>query len=74
MQMYIRELSSYLEASFSTGKQIDFDIEVWDIEFDIAQVIPMGVLLNEIITNAIKYAFTGKEKGNINITMQTQNE
>ncbi len=74
MQMYIRELSSYLEASFSTGKRIIFDIEVCDIELDIAQAIPIGLILNEIITNAIKYAFIGKENGNINITMQMQNE
>lgn len=69
MQTYITELSDYLKTSFNNGKEIDFLINVDEILLDISQAIPIGLILNEIITNAIKYAFEERAAGNIQIKM-----
>ena len=36
---------------------------------DVSQAVPLGLVLNEVITNSIKYAFPGKKKGEISISM-----
>ncbi len=69
MQTYITELSDYLKTSFNNGKAINFLINVDEVLLDISQAIPIGLILNEVITNAIKYAFEGREAGNIQIKM-----
>ncbi len=69
MQHYIRELTDYLETSFNTKKKILFDLKLDDIELDISQAIPIGLILNETITNAIKYAFSPGTDGVVSIGM-----
>ncbi|MEO8108796.1 MAG: sensor histidine kinase [Ginsengibacter sp.] len=70
MQSYITELSDYLKTSFNSGREINFIIDVDAIELDISQAIPVGLILNEAITNAIKYAFKAREAGAIQIKMK----
>jgi two-component system, sensor histidine kinase PdtaS len=70
MQTYVQELVSYLEVSFKPSQPIRFDIQVEAIELDISQAIPVGLILNEAITNAIKYAFQGTEGGTISVVMK----
>lgn len=71
---YIRELTEYLEASFVTGDRIIFTLDLEPLEIDIAQAIPLGLILNETITNSIKYAFADNEQGIIKITMHKKDK
>lgn len=41
------------------------------ISFGINIAIPCGLIVNELLTNSIKYAFTGKEKGTITIDLRS---
>jgi two-component sensor histidine kinase len=41
---------------------------------NIDTVIPLGLILNELITNCYKYAFKGREKGNIEIRLQQKDK
>ncbi|WP_354360194.1 histidine kinase dimerization/phosphoacceptor domain -containing protein [Pedobacter sp. UYP30] len=72
LKQYIRELIDYLDASFITGTKLFFNFAVDNIDLDISQAIPIGLILNEAITNSIKYAFTETDSGTIGISI-TQN-
>jgi two-component sensor histidine kinase len=74
MQSYIRELTDYLKTSFSTDNKISFDLKLDDVELDISQAIPIGLILNETITNAIKYAFSSGADGVVAIVMQNNDD
>ena len=69
MPTYIHELVAYLKDSFDTG-YIQFKVTVCDVLLDVSQAVPIGLILNEAITNAIKYAFTNGQDGTIAITLQ----
>jgi two-component sensor histidine kinase len=69
MQAYIEELTSYLDDNFNVNNRIKFQLYVSPIELDIAQAVPLGLIINEIITNAIKYAFPDNSQGMISISM-----
>jgi two-component sensor histidine kinase len=69
MAVYLPELLHYLADSFGTGNRIRFQTNIDNIHLDISQAIPAGLILNEAITNSIKYAFPGNKDGIIEIEM-----
>jgi two-component sensor histidine kinase len=69
MSLYIRELVSYLAESFETAQRIRFELQLASIEMDVSEAVPLGLILNEAITNSIKYAFPGSRDGVISISL-----
>jgi two-component sensor histidine kinase len=68
---YLRELSSELFMSYQVNPEaIDLEIDVDDIELDINAALPLGLLLTELITNSLKYAFPGGRKGRLQVNLQ----
>lgn len=74
MPNYIKELVEYLKESFNTGQRIRFEINVAPLELDVAQAVPLGLILNESITNSIKYAFPENHTGMIKVTLEKVKE
>lgn len=70
MTVYIRELVSYLSDCFNTGQRIRFEYDIDQVEMDVSQAVPLGLILNEAITNSIKYAFPDDRKGLIKISLK----
>jgi two-component sensor histidine kinase len=70
MPAYVADLLEYLADSFDTRKRhIRFEQVIEPFNIDLAQAVPLGLVLNEAITNAIKYAF-GTDGGQIIIALQ----
>lgn len=73
-QDYIVSLTNDLIATYSINCDIFLDIKIIDhTKFNIDTIIPLGLLINEIISNTLKYGFVGKEKGIISVHL-TKNE
>lgn len=70
MPTYVNELIEYLKIVFDTGQRIRFSLDVQDISLDISQAVPVGLILNEAITNSIKHAFPNNIEGVISISME----
>jgi len=66
---YIYELVEYLRESYSMRENIAFSLQIENIELNHAKAITLGLILNEAITNSIKYAFTETEEGKIAISL-----
>ncbi len=54
---YVRTLINDLIQTYAINKHIELNIKLPDIKFGIDTSIPLGLLLNEIISNSLKYAF-----------------
>jgi len=67
---YAAELVQYLRQSFDTGSRIIFQLNIDDIELDVVRAVPLGLILNEAITNAIKYAFAPGDGGLIEVELK----
>ncbi|WP_162996279.1 tetratricopeptide repeat-containing sensor histidine kinase [Mucilaginibacter celer] len=72
MSVYIPELVKYLKECFGIESDIRFVFDVVPVTLDVAQAIPLGLILNEAITNAIKYAFKNGQLGTIVILMKIE--
>jgi two-component sensor histidine kinase len=69
MSVYIPELVQYLSESFDTSNYINFDLMIGPIHLNASQAIPLALIINEALTNSIKYAFPGNNKGEITISL-----
>jgi two-component sensor histidine kinase len=69
MPEYIYELVEYLRESYSIREDIVFSLQIESIELNHASAITLGLILNEAITNAIKYAFEKTEDGKISVSL-----
>ncbi len=64
MQTYIPLLADNIFNSYNIrGDQVKIKYEIDDLKLDVATVIPIGLVLNELISNALKYAFPDNRKG-----------
>jgi PAS domain S-box-containing protein len=68
--VYVRSLLDSIFIAFGAdGEHIHTRLDVGDIQLPLDQAIPVGLILNEIVTNAVKYAFPEKREGMIGILM-----
>ncbi|MBL4668526.1 MAG: hypothetical protein JKY30_04620, partial [Flavobacteriales bacterium] len=69
IQDYIMALTNDLIDTYSINCDIFLDIKIENVKFGIDTIIPLGLLLNEIISNALKYGFTGIDNGKMTIQL-----
>lgn len=76
LKEYINDLATGILASNNPyGKQIDIMVtENTNASFSLDTSISIGLILNEVITNSCKYAFSQKEQGNIRINLQKRED
>lgn len=70
MPVYVHELLAYFRINFDLPKNVTLQAEVAPIGLDIIQAIPIGLIINEAITNAIKYAFPNGQNGKILLSLR----
>ncbi|MET6990190.1 sensor histidine kinase [Sediminicola arcticus] len=72
---YVQELSQYLVRSVKGNKNnIKLNIDIPDIKLGIDTAIPLGLLINEAITNALKYGIKDDTEGTIHIELKQEDE
>jgi PAS domain S-box-containing protein len=68
---YIEELADNLFLTYRLGNNsINLNMDVEEaIFFDLDTAIPLGMIVNELVSNSLKYAFKGKDRGEIRIKL-----
>jgi two-component sensor histidine kinase/predicted hydrocarbon binding protein len=70
---YLRELVTYISQSYSLNLKnhikVDLEISVKRDHINISKAIPCGLIINELLSNAFKYAFPNNMKGRISIEL-----
>jgi PAS domain S-box-containing protein len=68
---YLHEIARSLTSSYlAHSDRIVLEMNPVDIKSDVKIAAAIGLILNEIITNALKYAFPGNTRGKVEITME----
>ncbi|MEL6676963.1 MAG: tetratricopeptide repeat protein [Bacteroidota bacterium] len=68
---YIEKLTQSLVSSYRVDQaRIQLEQKIEPIPLDVDVIIPLGLILNELITNALKYAFADRDEGTIAVEIQ----
>ena len=68
IQLLVKELSSL----YKSAHKIKTIISSENVEFDLDTAIPLGLIINEIITNSYKYAFNNKNENTLSISISKE--
>ncbi len=72
---YVKSLVNELFISHGVdSNKIRNKIEIEDVSLDLENAIPCGLIINEVVSNAIKYAFPKDREGEIKISLRSVNE
>lgn len=70
-QNYVEQLCNFLINSFKrTDEEIQCNINIKCIKFNIETAVPLSLLISELITNSLKHAFPNTNKGTINVWIE----
>jgi two-component sensor histidine kinase len=67
MKDYFKDLSNYVLDAYDAETRIEIDIVMEPVEVDVDVAIPIGLIVNELLTNSLKYAFPDHKKGKIKV-------
>jgi hypothetical protein len=71
---YIEGLARNLLLSYSTTGRVSLDLDLEPAHISIDQAMPCGLILNEIVSNALKHAFPDDRSGRIRVVLRMQGE
>ena len=57
MALYLKKLSENLQLSYNQDRTIDLQVNLSPLDVTVTKAIPLGLIANELITNAYKHAF-----------------
>jgi PAS domain S-box-containing protein len=70
---YIRNLADYLLQSYSLGNgKVSLKLDVENVFLGMDTAVPLGIIINELVSNSLKHAFSEGENGNIIICLKRE--
>ena len=71
LSKYIKNLVNNLFKAYSVNsKQIKLQLNIENIDFSLDKAIPCGLIINELVSNSLKHAFSKNDDGKISITLK----
>ncbi|MFP5238429.1 MAG: sensor histidine kinase [Acidobacteriota bacterium] len=73
VEPYLQRLVPRLLAASCGGRDISCKLDVDCVQLVVDQAIPFGLIVNELVTNALKHAFNGRERGQVSVAVRQRN-
>ena len=70
MKDYFLNLSEGILDTFNAEDQVKIECAMDNLDLDVDTAVPIGLIVNELLTNALKYAFPKQQPGIINISLK----
>ncbi len=71
---YFEKFIDEIYVIFENSRQVRIEKDIQDFILDTKILFPLGIIINEIITNSFKYAFSGGREGVINVSVKKMND
>jgi len=73
VSQYINDLIDSIFSTFPPGKDVIITRNISDFQLSSKVLFPLGIILNELLTNVLKYAFDIDDKGIIKVVITYEN-
>ncbi len=74
MRDYFINLSESILDSFGADNRVTIECAMDTLDVDIDTAVPLGLIVNELLTNTLKYAFPDGQQGKVEIRLQKNAE
>lgn len=73
MKDYLEKLTRSLFDTYNVSEnRIKLKTDIEDISLDVDTVVPLGLIINELVTNALKYAFPNEQSGQVDVSLSSK--
>ena len=69
LNTYLSKLAGTVSINYAVSNKIKLKIEAENIMIEVKQASPLGLIVNELITNSLKYAFPANQDGEIKVNL-----
>jgi two-component sensor histidine kinase len=74
MKNYFINLSENILDSYNATDRVTIDCTMNEINLDIDTAVPIGLIVNELLTNSLKYAFTKGQMGTVKLSLEDKGQ
>lgn len=69
---YTRQMATYRLRAHGVGKRISLATDLDEVYLDLETAVPYGIILNELLANALRHGFPGERAGELRISLRAQ--
>ncbi len=73
MKDYFINLGESILDAFGADKKVQIECAMEKLNIDIDTAVPLGLIVNELLTNTLKYAFPDGRNGKVQIKLERKN-
>ncbi|MEM8524793.1 MAG: histidine kinase dimerization/phosphoacceptor domain -containing protein [Bacteroidota bacterium] len=70
MKDYFKNLAESVLDTYDAWEKMNIEYDMSEMELDVDTAVPIGLIVNELLTNALKYAFPDGEKGKVYLSLK----
>ena len=71
---YLTDLIDSILKIFPDSRRITLNGNIEEFMLSVKKVIPLGTIVNELLTNAMKYAFSGRDSGRLDVSLTREGD
>jgi two-component sensor histidine kinase len=72
---YVRDMTNHLLRSYqNTQRGVSLKLDVMPVSFDIDTAIPCALIINELVSNSLKYGFPDGRKGEVSVRLSEEDD
>lgn len=73
VKLYFQDLVQQIINNFPNRDSVQVNMNIQDFILDVKRLSPLGIMVNELLTNIMKYAFNGRKDGIIDMSVTVEN-
>lgn len=69
---YLKRLTERLVAVSLASRRVRLAVDIVDLELPMDTAVPLGLIANELVTNALKYAFPARKRRSLRVSLRQE--
>ncbi len=74
LERFVKDLMEWLKEAYGVTMDLELKVDIDQEGLKTHHFTPLALIINELLSNAMKYAFQGREKGNISVTLKPEKD
>ncbi|MDY7028182.1 MAG: PAS domain S-box protein [Spirochaetota bacterium] len=68
---FLQQLTTQLHDSYADSDRVSLSLHLSDVYLDVTRAVPLGIIVNEALTNALLHAFPAPRRGTVAVRLES---